>query len=411
MAVDNVSNQKTIEQIISQSSQKTQDRKTGEMGKDDFLNLLVTQLKYQDPLQPVDDKEFIGQMAQFSSLEQMQNMNTSTSQSQAYSLIGKNVTATYVDDTTNESSTINGDVTSVKVDKGKITLMVKGKEVPLEGVTNITQSYGNSSDNLSSFTNLIGTISQGGVYDSATGDIVGVGGIVKSIEKGTNEDYAVMDNVPVEISQIVTKDTVSDPNFNENYLKENLGKTVDVKVTNRDTGKEVPVTATLKDYSIDSQGHMSATLDDLYVPVDSVASIKKGTSSNASAYTDLIGFNVKGSIHDAKYTNNVNVSGNVKSIEAGQYEDYAITDGVQVEIAGINENGATTDLNYKENYLQSHMNDGSNVSVIIRDGVTGQKVPVAGKLAGFNVDNDTGKITATLDSMMIPVNSISNIQK
>lgn len=44
------------------------------LGKDDFLRLLTTQLRYQDPMNPVDDQQFLAQMAQFTALEQMQNL-------------------------------------------------------------------------------------------------------------------------------------------------------------------------------------------------------------------------------------------------------------------------------------------------------------------------------------------------
>lgn len=53
------------------------ERKTGSdvLGKDDFLKILMTQLQNQDPMNPMEDKDFIAQMATFTSLEQMTNMN------------------------------------------------------------------------------------------------------------------------------------------------------------------------------------------------------------------------------------------------------------------------------------------------------------------------------------------------
>lgn len=82
---------------------------TQSLGKDDFLQLLITKLEHQDPLKPMEDEDFIAQLAQFSSLEQMYNIAEGISASNewdylqmqsinnvmASGLIGKDVKATY----------------------------------------------------------------------------------------------------------------------------------------------------------------------------------------------------------------------------------------------------------------------------------------------------------------------------
>jgi len=60
----------------STSTTATSSKGTSSLGQDAFLQLLVTQLQYQDPLNPMDDKEFVAELAQFSSLEQLTEINT-----------------------------------------------------------------------------------------------------------------------------------------------------------------------------------------------------------------------------------------------------------------------------------------------------------------------------------------------
>lgn len=100
-AVDNAVN--TFNKANSQDGRTT----SNQLGKDDFLKLLITQLTNQDPTSPMEDTQFISQMAQFSSLEQMTNMNESfnklagmISSSQAASVLGRTVEVDVGDTTT-----------------------------------------------------------------------------------------------------------------------------------------------------------------------------------------------------------------------------------------------------------------------------------------------------------------------
>ena len=274
MSTSGISNN-TIEQIIQNTSENASKRNTnGELGKNDFLNLLVTQLRYQDPLNPTDDKEFIAQMAQFSSLEQMQNMSSTLTNSQAFSMIGKRVTATITDSSNSELKTVVGEVSTVKVSNGKTYVVINGQDIEADKVTQVDKSIYSNNSNLSAYTNLIGYRVKGATYDSSSGDVVYVSGDVSEIQKGLYEDYAVMDNVSVTISEINNGVTSTDANYIENYLKDNEGKSVSLIIKDEASGMRAPITGTLDSYKIEN-GKVTAVISKALIPVDSVSNIKQ----------------------------------------------------------------------------------------------------------------------------------------
>jgi flagellar basal-body rod modification protein FlgD len=102
----------------------------GTLGKDDFLKLFVAQLQHQDPMNPMQDSDMMGQMASFSTLEQITNMAsanqtiaTNLSSSSAIGLIGRTVTWTDADKMTH-----TGVVEKVSTTNGKPTLTVDGTD-------------------------------------------------------------------------------------------------------------------------------------------------------------------------------------------------------------------------------------------------------------------------------------------
>lgn len=85
------------------TSKETLPERTDQLGRDAFLQLLTTQLAHQDPLEPQADGEFIAQLAQFSSLEQLTEMRT-TLDLIASALVLPQSQATTTSDTSNTNS-------------------------------------------------------------------------------------------------------------------------------------------------------------------------------------------------------------------------------------------------------------------------------------------------------------------
>jgi flagellar basal-body rod modification protein FlgD len=120
------------------------ERGSKQLGKDDFLKILITQLQNQDPLQPLEDKEFIAQMAQFSSVEQLSNISTEISlmrQSLASvsGLIGKQIS--WIDTSSEGSDNIkSGIVESISMKDSKQYAVVDGESIELKDVVGIANA-------------------------------------------------------------------------------------------------------------------------------------------------------------------------------------------------------------------------------------------------------------------------------
>jgi len=213
--IDNTISNVTTQQTSNQAGSTTSNTKS--LGKEDFLKMLVAQLKNQDPLNPMDGTEFASQLAQFSSLEQLTNMNTqlenlglyqtTTNNTQAVNLLGKVVTVNQgnqfqVDGLTGEFSyNLPADATDVSIS----ILDASGKEVDrietgkqTAGVQNVTWNRGDNSN---------GTYSYKVNAVDAQGKAVNVEsmmtGKVTAVQYKDNAIYLTVNNQEVAFSDVV----------------------------------------------------------------------------------------------------------------------------------------------------------------------------------------------------------------
>lgn len=111
------------------------------LGKDAFLKILTTQLSNQDPSSPLEDKDFIAQMATFSSLEQLTNLNkafekfSSNQMSNMATTIGKEITWT----PNGATEPMTGEVTGISTQNGSYFYIVGDDRVPVDAITEIKQ--------------------------------------------------------------------------------------------------------------------------------------------------------------------------------------------------------------------------------------------------------------------------------
>jgi flagellar basal-body rod modification protein FlgD len=115
------------EEMATSAVGSSTDLSANGLGVQDFLKILLTQLTYQDPLKPMDNQEFMAQMAQFTTLEQTQQMNdkldkvlSAQSLTQSVGLLGRTVDAT-----TTTGSTTSGAVSAVAMTDSGPTLTLK----------------------------------------------------------------------------------------------------------------------------------------------------------------------------------------------------------------------------------------------------------------------------------------------
>lgn len=122
---------------VSYTRDTSKDTKGNQIDTQMFLKLLVAQLKYQDPLEPQKDTAFVTQMAQMSSLQEMQQIRTTLQNSQAYDMVGKEIYAEVFNKDTHETLAYIGIVDSVAIKDGIPYVVVGNKAINIADVKQV----------------------------------------------------------------------------------------------------------------------------------------------------------------------------------------------------------------------------------------------------------------------------------
>ncbi|MCR4675180.1 MAG: flagellar hook capping protein [Lachnospiraceae bacterium] len=131
--VQEISNGEVVSDKTATSSSTTSN--STDSTKEMFLQLLVTEMQYQDPLEPTDNSQYVQQMATFSQVEALNSVSENVTQIQASSLVGN-----YVTITTDDGTTLEGCVDYVTTDSDEIKVSVEGELYDIDTVSAVQDS-------------------------------------------------------------------------------------------------------------------------------------------------------------------------------------------------------------------------------------------------------------------------------
>ncbi len=154
-AIAHIENGEVVASATQESLSKS---KPGTANKDDFLQLLVAQMKYQDPMEPTENTQWVSQYAQFSQVEELQNMATSMSLQRASGLVGQTVIMN-VEDSKGGVTEIQGNVDFVSYEGGNAYLSINGELYAMSDLKHVVDSkYVNAMANCTAFIEALGKL-------------------------------------------------------------------------------------------------------------------------------------------------------------------------------------------------------------------------------------------------------------
>lgn len=175
--------------VSAAEAKANQTAKGGDLDKEAFLQLLVTQMKYQDPLEPTDNTEYVSQLATFSELEQMTNLVASSDLTRASQLVGQYVTVKEKNETTGEETIKGGKVDYVTVENGKGYLNIGDAKYSIDNLDSVVDekylnAYNLSQEFMASLNSLPTLAQLTTSYRDVVDNLTTIFGDMTSYEKG-----------------------------------------------------------------------------------------------------------------------------------------------------------------------------------------------------------------------------------